>query len=918
MSYLDDAKTLALYDLDDGGDNIAGNADWDVVAVGDGTFAAPANFTTWSTWAGGFTVEREVRLAVDAPGTILELGGWGETEAVNIQCVVGWGADRKLFVGWERGGGIDYVLTSTAALPLDTDLRIAVTFAGAVNGGRTWIAVNGEVVASARLPYPTGGDDGVGPTPGLTFAIGRRVSTADPVAYTGGGWLRISEPRTIDEVIADWDSSLSPAVPSGLSWEDLAKRDGSFRYVVFRGRFRASDTSPGEVVAWSTHDVHAPDGGLLRRRLAAPPAAIVRGVPESLGAMPERVSTSLMIDNKDGAIDTWLAGGDDPRNAHAGDSLLNLSGHLFEGRIGPDGVAVEHRITPRLVASDGAAIDSATRTVEIQMATDDEGILGPPRAFFTVAQLRSAGWSEAGPIRPINMTRDVAIVAGLVDPNLWDLIRSRMTDNLDQTIPWGYGISPIPMVYVGGPYFLAAVSLHEPRDLAAWRLYGEDWRRRMSSGGTIRIFSVRVTVSTGDVPIDVWVVGVEFRSGPDEPGAYHLIPSAAAGIGIPPGSRATPSRILRQIVSDLGSDGGSSIDTVSFGRLERELRHTGIGGTIGNGSMIAEIASHICDPYGISAWVGPDDRLHAARMTGWGLDDVVAAAGDLPHIMEPDVLLGTVTYRQPTSAELGGASTRTSIEWTSEQDRFWEGRPLLDRAPGIARITLEGDAEARISGAWVFPTEAERALSSVGSRRAFSYAHVTADVGAWILAYDLGQMFRFTHRFLGYDRRLVRLIRIEYQPGDDTARCAFLDIGALELLTIGKLDSAQNWIFYDPGESVTTITFAASNNILSCNDPSISEDWVGRSLWTFGASDPALRRSWRIESVNTGSGLIGVDPTPTVSGTAEADGLSAHRAGWIVMRNRSSDPTHRPEYITVADAATGEHTDESSAYRFSS
>src|SRR5690606_20517739 len=70
MSYAQDAKTLALYDLDAGGTNLTGDSNWDLADNGDGTFSAPANifhlyrFGVSNNW----TVEREVTIA-DAPGT---------------------------------------------------------------------------------------------------------------------------------------------------------------------------------------------------------------------------------------------------------------------------------------------------------------------------------------------------------------------------------------------------------------------------------------------------------------------------------------------------------------------------------------------------------------------------------------------------------------------------------------------------------------------------------------------------------------------------------------------------------------------------------------------------------------------------------------------------------------------------------
>jgi hypothetical protein len=315
-----------------------------------------------------------------------------------------------------------------------------------------------------------------------------------------------------------------------------------------------------------------------------------------------------------------------------------------------------------------------------------------------------------------------------------------------------------------------------------------------------------------------------------------------------------------------------------------------------------------------------DDRLHAMLATGWDLDDRDAAAGALTTLRLPDMLEGTWSERTPATGEIGGPATLVSVDWSSEQQSFFAAPRRLARAPGATPVALAEDQEVRISGAWVYPPDSQRALEGFGARRSYVHRRVSVAAPPWVAALDLGTLVRVWHPFGaqggGYAGRLMRLIRTELQPGEDAATCDLLDMQALEDMRHGKLDSAQNWVHYDPSGTGITATFSLGSDVVSLDAGIAHAGWIGCSLWTFGADADALRQSWRIVEI-IGKNQIRVDRAATASGAImEALGAQAHRAPWIVMKNRTSHPDHRPDYITLADVATGLHTDGEQGYQF--
>src|SRR5690606_28021093 len=126
-----------------------------------------------------------------------------------------------------------------------------------------------------------------------------------------------------------------------------------------------------------------------------------------------------------------------------------------------------------------------------------------------------------------------------------------------------------------------------------------------------------------------------------------------------------------------------------------------------------------------------------------------------------------------------------------------------------------------------------------------------------------------------------------------------------------------NWVLHAPDPGIV-LEFTQGSNVVTLDSPIAEPDWTNASLWTFGANAPELRRSWRIVDV-LADDQIRLHMAAPVSALVEADDFGGpHRDPWVVMRNRAHSPNHRPEYITVADEATGLHTDGSPGFRFGS
>lgn len=921
MSLSSDAKTFALYNLTSGGTNLGpGGSVWTITAAGDGSFARDASAIHLATFQdGAWTVEAELQLAGDTAGTVLELAGWGESESVNIQAVVGWGADRRLFVGWETGAGLDHVLTSTAQLPIGTPLRIAAV----CDGGHVYLVANGSKIAEAwGVPLPTGGTSGGSPTPGTKLSFRKRVSATSGVS-SEVTWVRLSSPRTVEELHAEW-AALGAAAPVAVSgsWEDLARRDRATAYYVFRGRFGDS----GPVVMWATRPVRHPDDGLIEGRLLSAPDSIVSGIPETYGAMPERTSVAISLDNTDRALDAWFIGGTGAEDEYGGDSFLTLRGKLWLGLKGADGQNIEKALTPTLCCAGSPTF--AEGRIVLPMASRDEGILGPTSKLITVEELKGADALAAGDARLL----DGSVLTFPTEE--WKIRRGRFTESLDAVVPCAYGRSAIELTPVAkGGRYLAFLSMSEPRidDATAWVFEQEKFEAHEFRTDRLWLWKIQVSVERDDgTTLTPWVVGLDLRQVADEVAdrRSYLIPPASNHTGMPDGVLATPANIAKQIVIDLSGLGSAAVDSASFQRASKALPRAGIcGGVVRSDAALAEVLTHIC-AFGLALTVESDDRLHCHVVGGWSAEEKQQAeSGDLTHIGMWEIGEGTWAERLPVgSSERGAPATRVSVDWSSEQAEFWPARYRRQRAPGLAAAQMSQESEARISGAWIFPPNADDALSTMASRRVFATRRVGFVVlSPWPAALARGSLLRVSHPWgmggggAGYSQRLMRLERTELSGKEHACRVVLEDLGPVESIRPGLLDTITNWMKYAPSADNCAIGIVGGDTWISFDTPVADPSWVGCTLGIWRPGNPSNRGTYRIVAVG-GANDVQVDrpfladdyidsPTPR----APID------EPWIVLKNRASEGWgYRPEYITLADEATGLHSDGSAGFRMTS
>lgn len=931
ISYPADAKTVALYDLGTGGTNLAGSSDWDLdAAPGGGYWQTDPTPAVISALTSEWTIERSLNLSIGAgAGTILELGAWGETEAVNVQAGVGWDASLRLYAWWETGAGVDHQLLCDDPLPVGTDLSVAVTRVG----GRVWCAINGSVILKAiELPLPTGGAPEA-----LTLAVGRSVAAADPRIFTGAGWLRISQPRTEDEIRAAWDAQYPQPAEAAGTFAAIEKAAHARAYWILRGTIGSGlDQVP---FAWSTVPLATPTGP-IEGRLAEPPDTFTVGIPTAIGAAPASVAVNVVLDNTDGALDDYLLGGSEPQTEYTGPSLYGLEARLYQGFVASDGSLLEEPWTPTLVVSGG--FSQANGLISMQLASQDKRLFGRSRRIRTVQQIKEA---ELVPGTLYTSTYSVWDEA-----DAWEEIRSSWTESLDMPIPWGYGRPLIRLVRVSSrdvarAQFIAccsATEIADPQLSSGWSVYGERdgqvEQLKLGGADAVGIGAWMAKVATEDEdgnPQQIWVYGATSASLGEEYSRLWIVPHASNLIGVGEWEPMTAIDVLRAIIEEHSEAGSAAIDTDSFDRASTALLYSSgaIGGLFGgDGATIEEIIPYIAQPVGIALYIGADDKLHVVLPGAWTTEDAAAAAGDLPVLQQADIYPAggpdspdtTWAETAPGDAEDHGAPiTWLSVEWAGDQIAVFPpdqrpDRPNATAMTGAKRVDVATDVELRWSGGWVHPPSALLLLDGLASARTFATRTVSCTTHTWVARLGIGALVRAEHPYgIGYGGRCLRLLRASVIPGEHAAQCTFEDVTALELMKRGVLDSEEHWVLYDPADDGVTIVIDQGSDKILLSESVADPSWEKASLWTFGATDPHLRRSWRIVEVVDGS-QIRVEPTPDASDVITAAASPAyHRAPWVVMTNAiHAGHEYRPDKIRDCDEQAQTFTDGEPGFQF--
>lgn len=211
-----DPDTIAYWQ--DGTNDVGGIYDLEVMP--DGSRRRIGDATLAGLLRGEVTLEATVTLdgTWSADGAIFEYGDWGESEVSNILLLVGVDSDRRPYVGWESGSGIDQQLKSNVVLPLNEAVEIVVVRSRT----STAIRVGGWTVAIATsgLAAPTGGN-----SPGAYVWIGNRASTSGLFDGTITNVRLSSIARPAPEVLNDRSFPWSAAKQRFRWWPDLKDLD---------------------------------------------------------------------------------------------------------------------------------------------------------------------------------------------------------------------------------------------------------------------------------------------------------------------------------------------------------------------------------------------------------------------------------------------------------------------------------------------------------------------------------------------------------------------------------------------------------------------------------------------------------------------------------------------------------------------
>lgn len=715
-----------------------------------------------------------------------------------------------------------------------------------------------------------------------------------------------------------------------MSWIDDARRDRAAFYLAFRGEAGTRQ------VAWGTHTVHRAGQRPLEARLQMP-QSIVRGIPETHAGAIERVSLRLNLDNTDRALDWLMHGGETEVGTFLEDSALTLAGKLYVGLLD---TGEEIPITPIICMS--AQASQQGRWISLPMASRDDLILGPSRRLITLGDLRNAPAVRDG-LQAVHGRQPASLPA-----TEWQKIRGRFNADLSAVIPWAYGRTPIRLTRGTTDtqpitHYLAWIQRSQPPlRIAEWQWTGSDyaspppesfslWGRAAPTGldrldlvlpGRVWAFPVRVSLEDEDV--DVWVVGVTINAGVDGDADVHVIPGPRDRVGLWPGDGVMGGvpDIIRAIVQDHSVLGAAAIHSQTYERARRASSSHGVtGGLVATDAPLWERLSHLAG-LGYALWIDTQNRLRMLPAGAWSEEEIAIVEAGVPEIAMHDVVAGTWREWIPSGDARGAAARRISIDWSSDQTSYWPRDMLLRRPAIMRRAKILEETETRISGAWTFPPMVEDALAMVGTLRVWPTRRIECVVsGLWAAALELGDLVRISHPDGvapgGYHRRLARVERMEIQPAEQGVRLQLEDLGWLDGLRPGVLDSITHWMIYDPRGTGIRISLFAEDGTVKADAEVFTQAMVGAHLRVWGAAHDGNRREYRIVSVDSPTS-IQVWPTPAVDEEVEASplGVDLGRAAWYVCHSRASLGMHyRPWAITLAGEESGQHSDGTPAYR---
>ena len=702
-----------------------------------------------------------------------------------------------------------------------------------------------------------------------------------------------------------------------MTWIAEAQRTNRVKYHAFRGEFTDLAGAATASVAWSD----APIGSLAPRIMSM--GDIHSALPDALSSAPERASTSMVLNNQDGTLTKYIIGTTGAASTeYSGDGFINLRGKIYIGFIDSSGVAVESAITPTMFCSGSISADE--HVVNISLSTRDDSIVGDITKNITVRMVKNAAESGTPDRQAYYMDGTAAtFTATNLTEYLFDIIEA-----LDDTVPWAYGTTPLPLIITQAPSGFAAwgllfVSQYEPylADAGKWIAHADTSDRMLGiyRGLNSSLWSAKLTVTLEDATTtDIYICGCKLiLNESQEYSTAILMPPPTNGLG----ARGTgltapypPTELARAIVRDLSTVGISGCDATSFDRAKYSMLETGLaGGSITGGARISEILQHIGEPMGVAWWIGLDDKLHAAIPGYFSATEKTLAAGTLPSFGEQDVLGDWDESVPIDGGSRGSAVSRLILEWSSEQEKFWTRSKLFSRAPGNALLPLGDSREFSISGAWLNPDMAEYALAEYSSLLTYPTRRIRFRTHDWVASYEHGSMFRLTYS--QYTNRLIRLEGWELNTENDTALCTFEDLGPVESQNPCVYDSVVNWVHYNSvGSGVTLELYYAADSLKARASTGIfTAGMVGSHIHTPGATNATSRKISRRIASYVDAQTVTVDYAFGVNEIipAVAGGTAVLDAGWIILY--SQDTKANTTKLTACNETSGFFRDGTTA-----
>lgn len=702
------------------------------------------------------------------------------------------------------------------------------------------------------------------------------------------------------------------------------------RYWVLRGSF-----GPGLSVEWASESV-LHQSGPIDGRLVGDPSSFAIGLPSAIGAPPERITTTVELDNADGALDRWIVGAERTESEYTEPSFLTFEGRLYRGTIAADGTCAEEVFTPPLAASGSVDVDRSKGTVSLSLAHVDRAMLGPIRKVYTTQEFAAGGLVGIDCAYP-------EVLAEVDEDAIWALFGQ--TDNDESPIPWIYGPVHVPLtrvtpdgqypaIYVAGmvrgqatlPEFYA-----DAQASIVGKVYGE-YRamQRVLTEPIPALVEVDLPAPGGGVDRVVVAIAVQARAPRDKAEQYWWSSKALNGVTFGSGGKATPARVLREIIADHAEAGSACLHAASWDAVEAEQDRVmpyGCAGAIEAETTIAELIEYIAPIGDMGLWVGPDGLLHVTT-GGWGKADADEAKGALPELIEPDVYpgddSGAAAWSEAIPADpddRGAVLTKVSVQWTEEQRELFPVAISGGTAP--RRVSLAVDSEWTPPGDWINPREAGPVVRAMASRGAYPTRRVRFPSHPSLALLGPGVKLRVSHPWgvtaePPYLRRLVRLERGDVQPGDHAAALTLEDLGPSEQIRLGLLDSIGEWLAVDPSKpKPSTLTLEVGGKALS-TEAIFTSSMVGATIWAHGASLSENRRSYRIKKYLDGK-TVEVDAPPSAMETIPSAVVSQLLdAPWLIMwTHESKGPAFRPDYIRGARLPDGLLGDVDRGFQFS-